>query len=207
MGLPLLGGLFLVSCYVCCLSHVAIHNCVHRTLTGHKDWDRRLGFFLAAVQLTHFEGWRSAHLMHHRFTNQEQDPHRVDRPLIPYLLTHYWRITRSVWNPAQHVRALLPPLAVAGAVVAWQAAVGEPGRGLLAVGVLWLAPVIIGHLWVAHFNYITHVGLPTQRGENTRDLTGGLWPLINRLTFNFYLHKQHHLRPSEPIPRLVGEDR
>ena len=29
----LYAGVFLVACYACCLSHVAIHNCVHRTLT------------------------------------------------------------------------------------------------------------------------------------------------------------------------------
>ena len=161
---------------------------------------------LSAIQLTHFEGWRAAHLMHHRFTNTAQDPHRVDRPLVPYLLSHYWRITKAVWNPRQHLMALLPPLLVAAAVLGWQAAVGHPLRGLLWVSLGWFLPVVVGHLWVAHFNYITHVGLPEGRGQNTRDMEGGLWPLLNALTFNFYLHRQHHLRPSEKIPRRLAEE-
>lgn len=204
---PLLtyGALFLLACYACCLSQVAIHNCVHRTFTGNKRGDRAIGLVLASIQLTHFDGWKAAHLLHHRFTNTDKDPHGVDRPLLPYLLSHYWRITRAVWNPKQHVMALLPPLLASAAVVGWQAWAGQPLRGLLWVSLGWLVPVVVGHLWVAHFNYATHVGLPTKRGQNTRDLTGGLWSLVNLMTFNFYHHKQHHLRPSERIPRLPTE--
>ena len=69
------------------------------------------------------------------------------------------------------------------------------------VAVFWLIPVIISHALVAHFNFITHAELPYGRGHDTRSFNDGIWRVINALTFNFYLHAEHHFSPSVPIPK------
>ena len=96
-------------------------------------------------------------------------------------------------------------LVVVAAVVVWQASTGHAMQGLVWVAAFWAIPVIFSQIAVAHFNYVTHVGLPSGRGEDTRNLTQGIWPLINLLTFNLYLHREHHLHPSQPVPRLPAE--
>lgn len=192
----ILGGLFY-------LGQIAIHNCVHCSMFRKRETNEWVGKLLCSMQLMQFDGWRVAHMLHHRFTNTERDPHCVDRPLIPYLLTHYYRITMAVWNPRRHLKAVVPPLALAGAFIVWQAIAGHGTRGLVWVVVYWLIPVTISQLLVAHFNYATHVGLPPDRGHNTRDFDGGIFTVINWITFGFYRHAQHHLKPSKAIPPAV----
>ena len=43
------------------------------------------------------------------------------------------------------------------------------------------------------------------RGHDTRSFNEGIWRVINVLTFNFYLHAEHHLSPSVPIPQYNPE--
>jgi fatty acid desaturase len=186
--------------YVYYLGQITIHNCVHYSLFRRKRWNRVVGLVLCSLNLTHFEGWRAAHLMHHRYTNTERDPHRIDRPLLPYLATHYYRIARWTWEPVRFFAAVLPPLLVAGAVIAWQAWAGDPLRGVRWVALYWFLPMLIGHTLVAHFNFITHAELPYGRGHDTRSFNEGIWRVVNFFTFNFYLHAEHHFRPGDPIP-------
>jgi fatty acid desaturase len=186
--------------YVYYLAQIAIHNCVHYTLFKRKRLNKVVGTVLCSIQLTHFEGWRAAHMMHHRFTNSERDPHRVDRYLLPYLATHYFRVARWVWDPKRYFGAVLPTVLVAAAVVAWFGWNGDLLGGLRLVGVFWFFPMVIGHLLVAHFNFITHAELPYGRGHDTRSFNDGAWRIVNFFTFSFYLHAEHHFDPGEAIP-------
>lgn len=186
--------------YVYYLGQIAIHNCVHYTLFKRKRWNKIVGTILCTIQLTHFEGWRAAHMMHHRFTNSERDPHRVDRHLLPYLATHYYRIARAVWVPAKFIASIAPAVLVAAAVVVGFALSGDVLAGLRVVALYWFFPVVIAHTLVAHFNFITHAELPYGRGHDTRSFNTGIWRVINFFTFNFYLHAEHHFNPGEPIP-------
>ena len=197
-----LAGATLFLCYLFFLGQIAIHNCVHANLFQARWLNKAVGSVLCSLHLVHFEGWKLAHMMHHRTTNAEGDPHRVDRPLVPYLLTHYVRIARAVWEPRRFTAAVAPPILTAAAVIAAYAAAGSPARGAVLVVALWIVPMIVSHLLVAHFNYATHVGLPTGRGRDTRNLNTGAWRIINRLTFNFYLHAEHHRKPSQPVPQF-----
>ncbi len=188
--------------YIYYLGQITIHNCVHYTLFKRKQWNKVVGYVLCSIQLTHFEGWRIAHMMHHKHTNTERDPHRVDRHLLPYLATHYFRVSKSVWEPRLYALAVLPPILIAVAVIASQASVGEPLRGVRWVSMYWLLPLIISHLLVAHFNFITHAEMPYGRGHDTRSFNDGIWRVINFFTFNFYLHAEHHFAPGDAIPKF-----
>jgi fatty acid desaturase len=183
--------------YVYYLGQIAIHGCVHYTLFKTQWLNRAFGTVLCSLQLTHFDGWRAAHLMHHRFTQTARDPHRVDRNLLPYIATHYFRVANYVWQPWRFLAAIAPPVLTALAIVIWQFATGHSTRGLSWVLLYWLIPVFISHALVAHFNFITHAGLPPRRGRDTRSFTAGAWRYINMLTFDFYLHAEHHLNPQK----------
>lgn len=191
----------LVECYLFYLGQIMIHNCAHNLLfCRSKRWNSAAGHVLCAMQLTAFGGWRAAHMLHHRYTNSERDPHRVDRPLVPYILTHYYRIVKALWYPKPFVITIAPPILIALGIIGWQASTGHGARGLLWVTQFWLVPTIISQMLVAHFNYIGHVNLPTGKGKDTRSFKHGLWRIVNVLTFNFYCHAEHHLKPSEAIP-------
>jgi fatty acid desaturase len=197
-------GLVVLVCYLYYLGQIAIHNCVHASMFRRRGLNRAVGTVLCSMQLVHFDGWRVAHMQHHRAPNTEIDPHRIDRPLLAYLLTHYFRIARVVWQPRRFYAATLPPTLLAIAIAVWQWRTGHGARGVWWCLLFWLVPTIVSHLLVAHFNYVTHEGLPAGRGQDTRSLSRGMWKVINLLTFNFYLHAEHHLKPTQPIPRPLA---
>lgn len=114
--------------YVYYLGQIAIHNSMHDTLFKKKKFNKVAGMILCSTPLTHFDGWRAAHLMRHRFTQSERDLHRIDRHMLPYLVTHYFRIANDVWEPKRFFKVIAPVIALA--VIVWQAAVGKPLRGL-----------------------------------------------------------------------------
>jgi fatty acid desaturase len=200
--LIVLGGASVLLSCLFYFGQVIIHNCVHANQFQSRSLNKLVGGVICSLHLVHFEGWRIAHMMHHKHTNMEGDPHRVDRPLVPYLFTHYFRIARAVWEPRRFFLVITPPVATAIAVIAWQAAIGHAGRGITLVGMLWIVPLIASHLLVAHFNYATHVGLPPGRGRDTRNLSTGIYSILNRLMLNFYLHAEHHRRPSQAVPTI-----
>ena len=190
-----------IECYLFYLGQITVHNCAHNLLFRRsKRWNKIVGHVLCSMQLVAFEGWRAAHMLHHRYTNSEKDPHHVDRPLIPYLLTHYYRIVKALWDPKPFLIAISPPILIASAVIAWQASTGYGARGLLWTTQFWLIPTIFSQMLVAHFNYIGHVNLPPGRGRDTRSFKHSFWKIVNLLTFNFYHHAEHHLKPSEAVP-------
>ena len=193
----------LVLCYLYYVGHtVVVHNCAHGSLfRRRKRLNWVVGNVICSTQLMHFEGWRIAHMLHHRFANTPNDPHYIDRGMIPYLFTHYLRVAMVLGAPGRLMKSIGPTLLIVAGVVVWQAATGHLLRGIAWVTAFWAIPVIFSQLAVAHFNYATHVGLSQGRGKDTRNLDTGIWRLINRLTFNLYLHAEHHLRPSEAIPR------
>lgn len=193
-------GVVLLLCYLFYLGQIAIHNCVHCTLFRSRFLNKLVGNILSSMQLMHFEGWKVAHMQHHKYANSELDPHRVDRPLFSYIFSHYFRIARAVWEPGRFFAAIAPPLLVAGGIIVWQASLGYLARGVAWVLLYWLAPLVVSHVLVAHFNYITHAGLPAGFGRDTRSFSAGLWRFVNLASFNFYLHAEHHLRPSQAIP-------
>lgn len=197
-------ALVAAACYLYYLGQIVIHNCVHASLFRSRPANRWVGTVLCSLHLVHFEGWRVAHLQHHKAPNTEFDPHRIDRPMIPYVLSHYFRIAKHVWQPRRFFAATLPPVILAIAISVWQWTAGHGLRGLRWVVLFWLIPMVVSHLLVAHFNYITHEGLPAGRGQDTRSFDRGLWRVVNRLTFNFYLHAEHHLKPTQPIPRPIA---
>lgn len=192
---------FLLACYATFLAHIVVHMCAHRSLGRHAGFNRLVGNLLSTVHLMNFSGWHAAHMLHHRYTNTERDPHRVDCSLPKYLLLHYIKISKPVWDMRRFLFSVGPPLAVWLSILAYGVSQGRGLEFLQASLLYWLIPVAVSHMLMAHFNYVTHVGKPIGRGQDTRSLDRGLMKVVNLLTFNFYLHEEHHLAPGHAIPR------
>lgn len=192
---------FLVATYIWYLAHIVVHMCAHRSLGRNPRVNWLVGNILSSLHLMVFSGWRAAHVLHHRFANTEKDPHRVDCSLPIYLLTHYYKLSKRVWDAKSFWLSVGPPLAAYAALLIWGYSAGV-GDQVLRYGLLyWIGPVLASHTLMAHFNYVTHVGLPVGRGHDTRSFRRGLMRVVNLLTFNFYLHEEHHLAPGYAIPR------
>lgn len=188
--------------YVCLFAQVIIHCNVHNSLfSGSKVWNRRVGTVLCWTQLQSFMGYKVVHFRHHRYANTPRDPHYVDRPLLPYILTHYPRISQSYWLGWRVLWNELKwaPLCAAAFMLVC-AANGLAREGVVWTLSYWLIPVIGGHVLLAHFNWWGHVNMDRGRGRDTRSGYRGIWRVINFFTLNFYLHAEHHLRPGQAAP-------
>ena len=185
---------FLLACYLYYLGHIVVHMCAHRTLARSPRVNWLIGNLLSSLHLMVFSGWRAAHVLHHRYTNTERDPHRVDCGVVKYLFTHYYKLSKNVWDAAAFWKSVGPPLVIYTGLLIWGYSAGS-GDQVVRYGLLFAS-----HMLMAHFNYITHVGLPVGRGQDTRTLNRGLMKLVNKLTFNFYCHEEHHLAPGYAVP-------
>ena len=191
---------FVFACYLYYLAHIVVHMCAHRSLGRSRRVNLVVGNLLSSAHLMVFSGWRAAHVLHHRFTNTEKDPHRVDCSLPVYLLTHYYKLSKNVWDAVSFWKSVGPPLAIYAGLLIWGYSAGF-GDQVVRYGLLyWLGPLFASHMLMAHFNYITHVGKPVGRGHDTRSLNRGLMRIVNKLTFNFYCHAEHHLAPGYAVP-------
>ena len=198
---------FLFACYLYSLGHIVVHMCAHRTLARSPRVNWLVGNLISSLHLMVFSGWRAAHVLHHRYTNTERDPHRVDCGMLKYLLTHYYKLSKNVWDAAAFWKSVGPPLVIYTGLLIWGFSSGF-GEQVVRYGLLyWLGPLFVSHMLMAHFNYATHVGLPEGRGQDTRSLNRGLMKLVNRLTFNFYYHEEHHLAPGYAAPTPARDQR
>jgi len=191
---------FLFACYIYYLAHIVVHMCAHRSLGRNAKVNKVVGNTLSVVHLMNFEGWRAAHLMHHRFTNTARDPHLVDCSMAKYVLTHYYKISKAVWVPSRFLTTVALPFTAILLAFAWCCTQGYHMTVLKYGGLYWMGPLLVSHMLMAHFNYITHVDKPVGRGQDTRSFKRGLWKVINFMTFNFYCHGEHHLAPGYAVP-------
>lgn len=78
-------------------------------------------------------------------------------------------------------------------------------QGVCLVFLLWLIPVIFGHILIADFGYRTHVNLPRRvipyDGADSRSFEKGwVYAILNYFTFDFYAsHCVHHFYPKRTI--------
>ena len=64
----------------------------------------------------------------------------------------------------------------------------------------WVLPVYIGTVFLIGIrNLIEHYGCEPSRYRTSRTLTS---PLLNKLTFNSFLHLEHHLCPTASVAQL-----
>lgn len=93
---------------------------------------------------------------------------------------------------------------ISGAVAAGFILLGP--IGIFLAFCWWLAPVVVGQILIADFAYRSHHGLPARAdckpysGQDTWALRDGfVYRSVNWLTWGFYDHRAHHIKPSHSV--------
>jgi fatty-acid desaturase len=203
-----------VGCYLGGLSAVFIHNATHGSFR--PRWlNRVIGEITGHHQLYGFLGWRTSHIIHHRYPDDpDRDPHpslhlcysefskRMRTSLSRVLTKNYF----DVWpNDRKHRRiwklknfcgfgGMLMRLAF------WYLLLG-PSLFVF----LYLPSYAFNYFFFTHFNYFTHRPSPTKNGTfEVHNLDHGPYYTIMNLThFGIYFHKNHHVKPFLFNPRSL----
>lgn len=187
-----------------------IHELTHNSIFTRAKTNILAGYLLCPLNLVYFHTFKTIHLQHHRFTQVPVDDpvctlHEDGKPFNPiwYLLVWPYHAVRwymrHITRHRDRRRLLVHYLRYTAGIYALF------GLGLV-VGVLpvmllyWLLPVYIGTvLLIGVRNLIEHYGCEASRYRSSRTLTS---PLLNRLTFNSFLHLEHHLWPTATVAQL-----
>ena len=199
------------------MAHEAVHGLMGRTPAANLWWGR-----IALVPcMVPFANFRKTHLLHHRFTNEEnRDPdHFVkptenrewELPLRAVAMPHHWllwlRKRESI--DASHVRELL--LNYLGIALVYLPILVVVGPVRLVSGMLPLLVIVSLLLWYP-FAFKTHEGFSTGGAESRSHNYYGR--LMYWISFGLSMHRTHHMRPHlgwiellqfvEPAPTLAG---
>ena len=217
--LPLWAGMLLNGVFMWPVFHVA-HDALHRAASSNpelNDWIGRIGLFMIAPHVS-LGVFRYSHMIHHRFTNDPQDPdHYIHGsawtlPLrwMSFDLYYAWYNLRSQ-DPRgrKSLRGTVPMALVTLAVMLGLTWAGW-GREVL---MLWLIPsrITIGliaftFLWLPHLDGDEHGQLVhiTTAASTTNNLTAGTTMRLGRegvlaplMQWHNY-HLIHHLWPTTP---------
>jgi stearoyl-CoA desaturase (delta-9 desaturase) len=194
----LIGFPALVYFLICC--HLWIHNATHGNF---PRWvNRMIGEVLGVVILVRYASWDIVHMRHHRFSDDEKDPHPAYSSYwksffssIVYVERQLQQQYFDVWGDSEEnrryetFRARVSYGTNIALALAWYLLLGPIG-----FFVLWLPCNMIAAAFVGHFNWSTHNG---SAGRDFRpvNLNHGYFWLGNKLFTGIYFHANHHKRP------------
>jgi fatty acid desaturase len=187
-----------------------IHELTHNTIFTRAKTNVLVGHLLCPLNLVYFHTFKTVHLQHHRFAqipdldpvctlNTRGKPHNRLWYLIiwPYHAVRWY--IRHIAGHRHRRRLLTNYLAYTAGLYALF------GIGL-ALGVFstmllyWAIPVYIGTVFLIGIrNLIEHYGCEASRYRSSRTVTNRL---LNTLTFNSFLHLEHHLFPTASVVQL-----
>ncbi len=207
---PWLLGLFPVFVYTQILAHVFVHNATHKAW---PRWANRLvGELCGAWVLTRFASWEVVHQRHHIYSeDREKDPH----PVVPSFWLYAWRTIYTVEAQLQaayfdahgdspenrryeKVRAVVSFGTGVLLMAFWCVLMGP-----MVFFTMFIPAVVIGGLFIMHFNWSTHNGFSPSHDFRPVNLDHGFYWLGNRLFFGIYFHANHHHRPGLFNPRFM----
>jgi beta-carotene hydroxylase len=217
--IPLWAGMLLNVGVMWPVFHVA-HDALHRAASSNlalNDWIGRVGLLMVVPQVS-LEVFRYSHMIHHRFTNDPQDPdHYVHGswwtlPLrwMTFDLSYAWYNARS--KDPRGRKTLLQTLPYCAATLIAIVLLCYTGHGLELV-LLWLIPsrvtlalIAFAFLWLPHLDGDEHGKLVhiTTAASTTNNLTAGttmrlgLERLLAPLLQWHNYHLIHHLWPTTP---------
>jgi fatty acid desaturase len=212
---------------------ILAHEGVHYIVTGKKRWNDLLANLLTAYPLTYcVEGYRTFHLLHHRWLETPRDPERATLDLYPdewnYPMSRgrfYGFLVRDIFG--LHRRAATDFMKYI-----WQVPGGNKSqiaRVLIFHGVVLTIAVLSGYywsyllLWIVPLLTVTmmcvrmrtaaeHYGIGSLEQKYQRDAVQALPTTrtiignpLTRFLFcphNMSYHVEHHLYPSVPVFRL-----
>ena len=187
-----------------------IHELTHNNIFARAKTNVLVGHMLCPLNLVYFHTFKTVHLQHHRFAQvPEVDPvctlKKDGTPFNPFwylIIWPYYAVRWYVRHIAQHRdrRRLLTRYLAFTAGIYSLFALGLACGVLSTLLFFWALPVYIGTVFLIGIrNLIEHYGCESTRYRTSRTVTNRL---LNRLTFNSFLHLEHHLLPTASIAQL-----
>jgi len=227
-----LAGIFLIGTRQHALGIMA-HEGVHFLISRTRFWNDLLGNYLAAYPLTYsVQGYRTNHLLHHRWLETARDPERATIDCFPEEWTYpmrarrfFWLLLRDMIGGSQRSSAkLISYIWRIPGGIRWQllqvvgyhavvATVAIATGHLWTYVVLWLVPLLTVAIMCFRVRTAAEhsaIGRSEDRYTRTsvdtvattRTTIGG--PLTQFLfgPHNMSYHIEHHLYPTVPVFRL-----
>ena len=218
--LPLLVAHGYVLAFVFC----ALHETAHRTAFRTRWLNAVVGTLAGLLTFWPYRNYRVYHWEHHRYT---QDPGRdpelffakpASRPAYLFVLTGVPNALRRVGDilrlaagradrpwmaPAEHRPLIVEARVYLSVYVALAIASLRAGSWIALL--VWLAPWVIGQVFLRPYLLAEHTGCASTRDclENTR--TTLTLALVRLFAWNMPYHSEHHAYPAVPfhaLPRL-----
>jgi fatty acid desaturase len=187
-----------------------IHELTHNTIFARAKTNVLIGHLLCPLNMVYFHTFKTVHLQHHRFAQiPEIDPvctlNKHGEPFNPLWYLMIWPYYAVRWY-VRHISRHRDRRRLLAKYLAFTAGLySVVGLGFLC-GVLptmllfWVLPVYIGTVFLIGIrNLIEHYGCEPLRYRTSRTVTNR-W--LNKLTFNSFLHLEHHLCPTASITQL-----
>jgi fatty acid desaturase len=187
-----------------------IHELSHNNIFARAKTNVLVGQLLCPLNLVYFHTFKTVHLQHHRFAqipgidpvctlNKHGQPFNRLWYLIvwpSYAMRWYFRhITQH-----RNRRRLVSNYVVYTVGIYSLFAVGLASGVFSTMLLLWALPVYIGTVFIIGIrNLIEHYGCEPSRYRTSRTVTNRF---LNAITFNSFLHLEHHLVPTASIAQL-----
>jgi fatty acid desaturase len=187
-----------------------IHELSHNNIFTRAKTNILVGHLLCPLNLVYFHTFKTVHLQHHRFAQiPEVDPvctldkhGKPFQPLWYLIIWPYYALRWYVRHIKQHRHHRQLQIRYYGytALIYGVFVLGWAAGWLSTMLMFWALPVYLGTVFLIGIrNLIEHYGCEPSRYRTSRTLTN---PLLNRLTFNSFLHLEHHLLPTASIAQL-----
>jgi fatty acid desaturase len=192
-----------------------IHELSHNNIFARAKTNVLVGHVLCPVNLVYFHTFKTVHLQHHRFAqipvvdpvctlNQHGEPFNRLWYLIiwPYYAVRWY--VRHILGHRNRRRLVTNYLACTAGIYGLFV-LGWFGGVLPTMLLYWALPVYIGTVFLIGIrNLIEHYGCASSRYRTSRTVTNRL---LNKLTFNSFLHLEHHLCPTASVAAIHERNR
>lgn len=183
------------------IANAFVHNACHGNFP--KAINRVVGELLGFVVLSRFASWQIIHARHHMYSDDPvRDPHPLHKSYWRFVAQSFAGIERQLQKSfleahgdtpenrrRERVRSWISYSTNVAVLAFWYTLLGPMGF------VFFYVPgVVLGWLFVMHFNWVTHNALEKTGEFKPVNLDHGYFWVGNRIFFGIYMHKTHHER-------------
>lgn len=177
-------------------------------------FNRLVGELCGLIHTSSIDEWSVIHSYHHRYADDPaRDPHppqgkgfvhfasTTGRDIQRSFFAHYFEAHGENDRTRRLLKATIFSIFVRQQLLTlfWFLALG-PAAFVFFFG----ANIVLKKVHYAWFNWATHV--EKEKVAEVLNQDSGLYWIVNKISFNLYYHKNHHLHPSLFNPKRIPEE-